>query len=324
MKNLLTTCLALAICSVALAQNPDKALTRVSYNFTHIQDTTQKDRPYKENMLLLVGKNASVYTSYDKINQSLARKKQIEEQMKNQAGNANVNITVKSIGYTPTSSTDYFYFAKENKFFTKERVYNYYLVEEPPTKINWKITKDTTSFSGVHCQKATTTFKGRKWTAWYATELPFQSGPWKLNGLPGLIIEAYDDTKTVSFQFAGMENVSEAQNEPVKTNVNSGAQVTMSDGGFAVFSAGAGGVNSVSPYLGSEIKLPADAIKATRQELDKLKEARDKDPQGFMKTQMAGSNEGIITVTGVAMSRPSGPALPKIVLNNPIELPEKK
>ncbi|MFA6277557.1 MAG: GLPGLI family protein [Pedobacter sp.] len=323
MKNLLTTCLALAICSVASAQNPDKALTRVSYNFTHIQDTTQKDRPYKENMLLLAGKNASVYTSYDKINQSLARKKQIEEQMKNQAGNANVNITVKSIGYTPTSSTDYFYFAKENKFFTKERVYNYYLVEEPTTKINWKITKDTTSFSGVHCQKATTTFKGRKWTAWYATELPFQSGPWKLNGLPGLIIEAYDDTKTVSFQFAGMENVSEAQNEPAKTNV-SGGQVTMSDGGFAVFSVGAGGVNSVSPYLGSEIKLPADAIKATRQELDKLKEARDKDPQGFMKTQMAGSNEGIITVTGVAMSRPSGPTLPKIVVNNPLELPEKK
>ncbi|RZK51169.1 MAG: GLPGLI family protein, partial [Pedobacter sp.] len=248
-------------------------------------------------------------------------KKQIEEQMKNQAGNANVSITIKSTGYTPTSSTDYFYFAKENKFYTKERVYNYYLVEEPSTKINWKITKDTISFSGVHCQKATTTFKGRNWTAWYATQLPFQSGPWKLNGLPGLIIEAYDDTKTVSFQFAGMENVSETQTEPAKPSVNSGTQITMSDGGVAVFSAGAGGVNGVSPYLGNEIKLPADAIKANRKELDKLKEARDKDPQGFMKTQMAGSKEGIITVTGYAMS---GPALPKIVLNNPIELPEKK
>lgn len=324
MKTLSTFLIAISVGIASFAQNPDKALTRVSYNFTHIQDTTQKDRPYKENMLLLVGKNASVYTSYDKVNQSLARKKQIEEQMKNQAGNSNVSISIKSTGYTPTSSTDYFYFAKENKFYTKERIYNYYLVEEPTTKINWKITKDTVSFSGIHCQKATTTFKGRKWTAWYATELPFQSGPWKLNGLPGLIIEAYDDTKTVSFQFTGMEKVSEAENETAKTNVNSGAQVTMSDGGVSVFSGGAGGVNNVSPYLGSEIKLPADAIKATRKELDKLKEARDKDPQGFMKTQMAGSNDGIITVTGVAMSRPAGPALPKIVLNNPIELPEKK
>jgi GLPGLI family protein len=324
MKTLSTILIALSISTASLAQNPDKALTRVSYNFTHIQDTTQKDRPYKENMLLLVGKNASVYTSYDKINQSLARKKQIEEQMKNQAGSANVSITVKSVASTPTSSIDYFYFAKENKFFTKERVFNYYLVEEPTTKINWKITKDTTSFSGIHCQKATTTFKGRNWTAWYATELPFQSGPWKLNGLPGLIVEAYDDTKTVSFQFAGMENVSETKTEPTKITVSNQAQVTVADGGIAVFNGGANSVNSVSPYLGNEIKLPADVIKATRQELDKLKEARDKDPQGFMKTQMAGSNEGMITVTGMAMSRPAGPALPKIVLNNPIELPEKK
>ncbi len=324
MKTLLPTLLALLITNTSWAQNPDQALTKVSYSFTHIQDTTQKDRPYKENMLLLVGKNASVYTSYDKINQILARKKQIEEQVKNQTGSTNMSISIKSTASTPTSAVDYFYFAKENKFFTKERVFNYYIVEEPATKINWKITKDTTSFSGIHCQKALTTFKGRNWTAWYATELPFQSGPWKLNGLPGLIIEAYDDTKTVSFQFAGMENVTAPSNEPTKTPTNNDAQVTVSDGSFTVLNSGNMSA-SVSPYLGNEIKLPADAIKATRKELDKLKEARDKDPQGFMKTQMAGNGGGMITVTGYATTtKADGPTLPKIVLNNPIELPEKK
>lgn len=322
MKTLLTILIALSLSTISLAQNSDKALTKVSYNFTHIQDTTQKDRPYLENMLLIVGKNASVYTSYDKINQSIARKKQIEEQMKNQAGSSNMSINLTGSSYKPTSSTDYFYFAKENKFFTKERVFNYYLVEEPTEKINWKITKDTISFSGIHCQKATAHFKGRNWTAWYATELPFQSGPWKLNGLPGLIIEAYDDTKTVSFQFAGMENVV-AQAESTKTKVSSSPEVTRSDGSFSVISAG-GSTASVSPYLENEIKLPADAIKATRQELDKLKVAYEKDPQGFMKTQAAGSSGGTITVAGVSIGKNNGPTLPKIVLNNPLELPEKK
>ncbi|TKC10564.1 GLPGLI family protein [Pedobacter polaris] len=321
MKTLLIIIIALSISTTVLAQNPDKALTKVSYIFTHIQDTTQKDRPYTENMLLLVGKNASVYTSYEKINQTIALRKRLEEQMKNQAGSNNMNINLDNRGNKPTSSIDYFYFAKENKFYTKERVFNNYIVEEPTSKINWKITKDTISFSGIHCQKATTYFKGRNWIAWYATELPFQSGPWKLNGLPGLIIEAYDDTKTVSFQFAGMENVT-AQDEATKTDANPVTKMTLSGTTISAFGIGDGG--SASPYLGNEIKLPTDAIKATRKELDNLKEARDKDPQGFMKAQAAARNEGVISVVGYAMPKTTGPALAKIVLNNPIELPEKK
>lgn len=321
MKTIITAFLTLAITSFAFAQNPDKVLARVTYNFNHIQDTTQKERPYTETMLLIVGKNASVYTSYDKISQSLARKKQIEEQMKNQVGNNSMSINLTGSPGKATSSIDYFYFAKENKFFTKERVFNYYLVEEPTTKINWKITKDTTSFSGIHCQKATTYFKGRNWIAWYATELPFQSGPWKLNGLPGLIIEAYDDTKTVSFQFAGMENIV-AQPEQSKNTESIGPKVITSGEIVSVFNTS--GVENANLYLGNEIKLPTDAIKANRKELDKLKEARDKDPQGFMKTQMTGSGGGIISVVGVSTGKTLGSTLPKIILNNPIELPEKK
>lgn len=323
MKTILTSVLTLTISSVVFAQNPDKALTKVTYNFTHIQDTTQKDRPYTESMLLLAGKNASVYTSYDKINQSIARKKLIEEQMKNQAGSNNMSINLTGSPNKPTSPIDYFYFAKENKFFTKERVFNFYLVEEPSTKINWKITKDTASFSGIPCQKAVAHFKGRNWTAWYATEIPLQSGPWKLNGLPGLIIEAYDDTKTVSFQFAGMENVV-AQTEPKKNQITSNPDITISGGSFSVVSASGGGTTSVNPYLDGEIKLPIDAIKTTRPELDKLKVAYEKDPQGFMKTQAAGSGGGMVTVTGMRIAQSSGPILPKIELNNPLELPEKK
>lgn len=318
MKTILTTLSAIAFTAVAFAQNPDKALAKVSYSFSHIQDTTQKDKPFTENMLLVIGKNASVYTSYDKINRQMEIQKQLQEQMKNQAGNNSFKLNVSSGSPGKAlSQLDYFYFAKENKFLTKERLFNNYLVEEPLTKIPWKITKDTTSFSGIHCQKATAYFKGRNWIAWYAPELPFQSGPWKLNGLPGLIIEAYDEKKEVMFQFAGMENIT-TSGESEKKVVDNDPKIIGANGN-AIQIASFGGLDNGNPYE-HEIKLPVDAIRTTRKELDKLKEARDKDPQGFMKTQAAASGANIV-INGSAAPRLTAP---KNVLNNPIELPEKK
>lgn len=299
MKPILTTLSAIAFATTVFAQSPDKALAKVSYTFSHIRDTTQRDKPYTEAMLLIIGKNASIYTSYDKIVQSEARKKMLEQQIKETPEGQPMKIT---LGKTkPTTSIDYFLFAKEKKLFVKEPVVNEYLTEEPALQIAWKITKDTTSFSGVHCQKATALFKGRNWIAWYAPELPFQSGPWKLNGLPGLIIEAYDDKKEVQFLFAGIENI---KDELIKPKQNIGDSET---------------IKSLNPIPDNEIKLPINAIRTTKTELDKLKEARAKDPMGFANAQMAGSGVSM----SVSSSKSPGTTMVKNTFNNPIELPEK-
>jgi len=60
MKTFSATIFFLIITSIVLAQNADKALARVRYTFLHIQDTSQKDNPHRENMLLVIGKNATV------------------------------------------------------------------------------------------------------------------------------------------------------------------------------------------------------------------------------------------------------------------------
>ena len=316
MKSLFTSILLLTTSAIAFAQNPDKALARVRYSFSHIQDTTQKDKPYTENMLLVIGKNASLYTSYDKIKRDIDMEKQIQEQIKNQAGSNNMSIKIGGQGTTikKTNPLDYFFYSNENKFFTKERIFNNYLIEEDAPKINWKIKKDTTSFSGVKCQKAIAYFKGRIWIAWFASDMPFQSGPWKLNGLPGLIIEAYDETKTVQFQFAGIENVI-----PTETKEKEGIKIIGSSGMPMTSIIGLDG----NSYLGAEIKLPSDAIKTNRKELDKLKAAREKDPQGFINAQMGaqGISMANVKTTTVVSGSSTGT---KIVINNPIELPEKK
>ena len=61
--------------------------------------------------------------------------------------------------------------------------------------LNWELKKGTKKIGKYECNKAVAKFRGREFTAWYALELPVPYGPWKLFGLPGLILEASDDTK---------------------------------------------------------------------------------------------------------------------------------
>ena len=64
-------------------------------------------------------------------------------------------------------------------------------VEDVPEQ-QWLLHPETRQIAGHQCQRATCLFRGREWTAWYATDLPVPEGPWKLRGLPGLIMYAHD------------------------------------------------------------------------------------------------------------------------------------
>ena len=69
----------------------------------------------------------------------------------------------------------------------------HYVAEDTPT-INWEICEDTVqTILGYTCHRATARFRGREWEVWYADDIPTSLGPWKLNGLPGLILQAFSD-----------------------------------------------------------------------------------------------------------------------------------
>ena len=71
----------------------------------------------------------------------------------------------------------------------------------------WTMGDSTREVLGYTCQQATADFRGRRWTAWFATDIPVSDGPWKLGGLPGLILEAYDEGKQHVFTAVGLERV---------------------------------------------------------------------------------------------------------------------
>lgn len=71
---------------------------------------------------------------------------------------------------------------------------NTFLVKDDYKSLEWTITDETKTIAGFPCVKATTNFRGREWIAWFTSEIPLSFGPWKLNGLPGLILETYDST----------------------------------------------------------------------------------------------------------------------------------
>jgi len=81
----------------------------------------------------------------------------------------------------------------------------------------WRISTETQTIIGYRSQKATTRFGGRDWTVWFTPDIPISEGPWKLRGLPGLILKAY----TADGEFSLMAtSVSRGTNRPIVMDEN--------------------------------------------------------------------------------------------------------
>ncbi len=303
MKKQLSLAVSLLVVFISVdAQKPDTAWLMVHYKYTFVTDTTNRSHPYTENMVLLIGKNASAYRSYDAIVADQQFKKAYAEAVAS-SPDGHPMINRRGAG----SSTQYYQYPGEQKLFTKnDLMFNQYLIEGPMPAINWTIAGDTATFGGLHCQKATAHFKGRDYVAWFCPDLPVHSGPWKLNGLPGVIVDARDLKNEVVFAFDGVEKtVPSPMGQPVAGNTD--------DKDLPPILRGL----NYNPNL---IVPPAQLIKTTQKEFDKLRAAIDKNPAAFAQAANA------------ANDRSDGPKMDHIILaprgsaptvNNSVELPEK-
>ncbi|WP_144282235.1 GLPGLI family protein [Chryseobacterium echinoideorum] len=179
------------------------AQNRFFYEYKFIPDSTNRDDVKTEMMLLDIDKEGSSYYSQDKFISDSTAKANLEKQIKSGSTNFTINRTEKpgQVGYKVTKT----YPELKTFLFLKVSTDSYKIEEDQ--KPEWKILPEKQKVGEYNAQKATTKFGGREWTAWFSTDLPFQDGPYKFYGLPGLIVKIEDTTGSHSMTLVGNKTI---------------------------------------------------------------------------------------------------------------------
>lgn len=179
----------------------DRVKYEIVYDMKSIVNPKAKEQvSFSEQMLLQVGEKCSAFYSYvDYQVDSL-----IAEQMR-KGEDINVNTT------SQVSWKVYRNCPSEGKSAYLDRIANdRYIVEEDLKVPDWELVADSTKqILGYTAHLATAKYLGRVWHAWYASDIPLDNGPWKLHGLPGLILSAHDSNHEFTFNAVGIRNVKE-------------------------------------------------------------------------------------------------------------------
>ncbi|MDG4950461.1 GLPGLI family protein [Weeksellaceae bacterium KMM 9724] len=94
-------------------------------------------------------------------------------------------------------------------FFDEAIALNIFHIKEPRI-LKWEIIPNSIdSIEQFKVQKAETRFGGRKWIAYYTSEIPYSEGPYKFKGLPGLILKVHDQNKDYIFDLIAIKQIKE-------------------------------------------------------------------------------------------------------------------
>ncbi|WP_312090442.1 GLPGLI family protein [Chryseobacterium sp.] len=204
MKNILSL-LMVAVFAFSNAQEKESS-NRFFYELTFKpkKDSTKLDKVIT--VLDITNKNRSVYQDYTVISQDSITKVEIEAMQK-----AGVYKDLSKSLKTPKFSARIHKYYPGMKIEYIDKVANgmtpVNIAYTEDLKFNWKISNEKQKIGEYNTQKATTDFGGRKWTAWFSTDLPFPDGPYKFWGLPGLIVKIEDDAKNYSWILQGNKKV---------------------------------------------------------------------------------------------------------------------
>lgn len=107
-----------------------------------------------------------------------------------------------------TGTNEYTFYDTDKKSFSflvggNSNVYKEFV--DTPNDINWLITNETKAIDKFVAYKAVANFRGREWEVWFTYDIPMSYGPWKLRGLPGLILEAKEKTEKIYFSAIKVE-----------------------------------------------------------------------------------------------------------------------
>lgn len=208
--------------SATAQKEPDKAFLRVVYAFTQKNYTRESLSSRTDTMALDIGFRLSEFydmTAFAKDSLkkqvfqigrvkslTIIKNQQIAESVinDNQTGNGNVFLPNSYISFTIYKDRD------EKQVYTLDKgaETSVFLNEEIYPQ-QWTIDSDTCRILNYLCYKATTKFRGREYEVYFAPEIPVNEGPWKLYGLPGLILAAKTTDGIFSFRALGIQEVND-------------------------------------------------------------------------------------------------------------------
>lgn len=219
MKRIILTTAALALAVLTVSAKPNKkdenkVIDKLKYTITYrtksVRDTTKLDSVGRysyenEDMQLEVGEKVSYFYS-------ATYRAYIENLRKSLDGN-NIQIETSSPARGNLSMDFYRNYPTGKSTYLDKVIREKFRITEPLEQPQWDIIADSTKqILNYDCQMARCKFKGRTWTAWFAADIPLDNGPWKLCGLPGLILRAYDSKQQYIFDCVGMKQAKEDEN----------------------------------------------------------------------------------------------------------------
>lgn len=170
---------------------------RISYEYSFKMDSLNKSNVDKELMILDIKKEGSEYYSKQKFIFDSLTAEQFSRAKLKQSTSIDLNAIERKIKVSHSVSKNYATF--ETILHTSVNGDRFAIKDSQ--KMEWKIFPEIMEIEGMKAQKATTDFGGRKWIAWFTTEIPFQDGPYKFQGLPGLILHLEDEGNNHVFKF---------------------------------------------------------------------------------------------------------------------------
>lgn len=201
MKKFFTLFLLMAF----FALNAQETANRFFYELT-FKPKKDSARVDKVMTILDVTKDKSLYRDYTMVAQDSTLKIQVEQMQK-----SGVFKDFSKMVTMPKFSEKIYKFYPDMKVQYVERISSGFtplnIGYNDDSKFNWKISDKKAKIGSYNTQKATTDFGGRKWIAWFASDIPLQDGPYKFYGLPGLIVKVEDEGQNYSWELKGNKKV---------------------------------------------------------------------------------------------------------------------
>lgn len=180
------------------------------YTEKYVKDLTRKEHLSGDEMVLRISRGGSeFYSLWAQAHQA------VKDSVFNRGGSLEDWYAARNEILYPSSSQLYVIYKnypnKGELTLTDQIFRTWYKYSEPLQTPQWKLLEGKKTIAGYECQKATTDFLGRTWEAWFTSDIPVSDGPWKLCGLPGLILEATDADHEFHFTCIEIKNLSQAQ-----------------------------------------------------------------------------------------------------------------